>query len=97
MIYFLCLLATVSHWYDQKLQGWYYFQDEAEEAISTPEEAGAVIDSEKDRLKELLSLAILDPTKENVSAYAREQKKWSDQSSLFAQTYSEVSSLEDAP
>ena len=76
-------------WYDQKLEGWYYFEDskQANQDQSdpiTPQQAEETITSEKRFLKQLLSLALLRPTEENVQNYMKRQKLWIDQSSRFA-------------
>ena len=89
MIGWLVLLASAS-WYDQKMEGWYYFEDAEKQQYITPEEAEEAMSAEREYLKELLSLAVLVPTKENVANYVREQKRWSEQSSLFANTWAEV-------
>ena len=59
-------------------------------------EAGAtrlgrkIIEVEKKKLQELLSLAILSPTKENVARYLQAKKLWSEQSALFAEACGEA-------
>ncbi len=94
----LLLLLTLStlqasdSWYDQKLEGWYYFEDKEKQdapAIS-PETAEAILEAEKLKLKRLLNLALVVPTPENVERYIREQKKWIDQSAHFADAWGKV-------
>lgn len=82
-------------WYDQKLEGWYYFEDKdsvsSEKKLPlTPEEAEEFILLEKRKLQQLLSLAILSPTSENVANYIRAQLRTLDQSGAFAQTWGKV-------
>lgn len=89
MISWFALLASLS-WYDQKMEGWYYFEDAEQQQKISPEEAEEAMSAEREYLKELLSLAVLVPTKENVANYVREQRRWSEQSSLFANTWAEV-------
>jgi conjugal transfer pilus assembly protein TraF len=87
------LLATAS-WYEGKLEGWYYFEDresqEAKKAELSPEEADEIIHNEKRKLAQLLSLALLVPSPENVASYMREQKKWLDQSGRFAGEWEKI-------
>ena len=95
-IAFLCYLGALqaTSWYDQKLEGWYYFQErESEEASNkTPslDEAEEVLELEKRHLKRLLSLALLVPTSVNVENYLREQNRWVNQSAQFADTWGTV-------
>jgi len=80
-------------WYDQKLEGWYYFEDKShnqEKSSLTPEEADEFLTQESTKLKQLLSLAILSPTKENVESYIRNQRQWITQSSNFANSWGKV-------
>lgn len=85
------LLAT-STWYEKKLEGWYYFEEmEGQQNEShSPEEADDLIRYEKKKLAQLLSLAILLPTPENVEVYMREQKKWLEKSSRFAGEWGKI-------
>lgn len=85
-------LASAS-WYDQKLEGWYYFEDPAAkgpEETLTPEKANELVAIESQRLKQLLSLALISPTPSNVEQYLRAQRSWVQQSSTFAQTWRKV-------
>ena len=81
-------------WYDQKLEGWYYFQEsESEnpkEKPSSLDEAEEILECEKLHLKKLLALALLTPTSENVEQYLREQNRWVNQSTQFADTWGKV-------
>lgn len=95
-IFFFCYLGALqaTSWYDQKLEGWYYFQElESEEVKEKPaslDEAEEVLELEKRHLKKLLSLALLVPTSENVESYLREQNRWVNQSAQFADTWGTV-------
>lgn len=87
---FLIPTMLFSSWYDQKLEGWYYFQDQTavlEAPALTPEEADEFITLESKKLKQLLSLAIASPTPANVEHYMRAQRRWIQQSSTFAQVW----------
>lgn len=80
-------------WYDQKLEGWYYFEDSKrreEKKPSTLEEAEEVLESEKTNLRKLMALALLEPTSENVENYVKEQKRWLDQSARFANSWGKI-------
>lgn len=81
-------LSASSSWYERKLEGWYYFEDQEqkieEKAQLTPEQAEGILQAEKRNLAQLLALALIVPTTENVEQYMREQKKWIDQSGRFA-------------
>lgn len=76
-------------WSDGRSQGWAWYEETAkkaeksieQEVVQSPSEQLAQI--RKD-LEDSLSQALLNPTHENVIAYMREQKKWVDQSALFA-------------
>lgn len=99
---FLSSCLTQSHllasWYEQKLEGWYYFEDPTSESKKeeidkkdlTPDSAEELIEIKKAELKKLLALALVDPSVQNVETYIKEQKKWIDQSSLFAITWGKV-------
>ena len=80
-------------WYDQKLEGWYYFEDpsisRSEEKL-TPEQADEVILVESRKLKQLLSLALVSPTPENVEHYIRAQRGWIQKSALFSQAWGKL-------
>lgn len=94
-ILFLCLspFQAFGSWYDQKLEGWYYFEDKEsseKKASLTPEEAEELISIEKRKLQQLLSLALIVPTPENVFNYIRAQKQTLDQSGAFAKTWGKV-------
>ncbi|MBI3211729.1 MAG: conjugal transfer protein TraF [Simkania negevensis] len=85
------LFANSTSWYDQKLEGWYYFEDfsnqpnrEKKEQITSPEEAAEKIELEKQKLQKLLSLALLQPTEQNVENYMQAQQKWINQSAYFS-------------
>lgn len=83
--------TLLASWYDQKLEGWYYFEDPkvaVSDTISiTPQQAEDLISLESKRLKQLLSLAIISPTDENVKTYIEAQRRWISQSNLFSQTW----------
>jgi len=97
-LWWLGILGVVSlwgesSWYDQKLEGWYYFEEaeakQAEKPVSL-DEAEEVLEIEKHQLRKLLSLALLQPTQENVEQYITHQKRWLDQSALFSATWGKV-------
>ena len=80
-------------WYSGKLEGWYYFQgaEEQEEMVVTaPEEAYAMLEEEKRKVQEDLSLAILQPTKENVQRYVEGEEKMKQKSAVFADVWGEI-------
>ena len=87
-----CGSLSATSWYDQKLEGWYYFQEqeEGEEKPSSIDEAEEILDTEKRTLKKLLSLALLIPTEENLEKYMVGQKRWVDQSARFAESWGKV-------
>ena len=87
---FLVPTMLFGSWYDQKLEGWYYFENQQTSQANlslTPEKADELLVNESLKLKQLLSLAILIPTPENVENYLRNQRRWVLQSSTFAQTW----------
>ncbi|MCB1067427.1 MAG: conjugal transfer protein TraF [Chlamydiia bacterium] len=90
-------LQGTASWYDQKFEGWYYFEDskspqEKEPAIKpkTPEEAAKLAELEKQKLKALLALALMDPTEENVKNYITRQHRWMQQSQDFSNSWKRV-------
>ena len=87
------ILYGDSSWYEQKLEGWYYFEDQeksAETPVRSLDEAEEVIEIEKRALKKLLSLALLSPTSGNVENYMVAQKKIIDRSAEFAAVWGKV-------
>ena len=90
-----CLLPGIAcaSWYDQKLEGWYYFEDPSASPTKeklTPQQADTLLAIESKQLKQLLSLALISPTTENVEQYVRAQKKLMQQSSNFAQSWGKI-------
>ncbi len=88
-------IQSFGSWYDQKLEGWYYFQDqkptrEEKTAPDTLEEADNYLATESRKLKQLLSFAIVSPTHENVEKYIRAQRHWMEQSGKFAHMWGKV-------
>ena len=98
IFFLLCFLNSLcaDSWYDQKLEGWYYFQDQnggeqaQKERPTTPEEAEEILELEQRQLKRLLSLALLEPSLENTERYLRQQNRWINQSAEFAATWGKV-------
>lgn len=97
--FFVCIFliptAIFGSWYDQKLEGWYYFQDPKthQKQVASPttlEDAEAFVANESRKLKQLLFIAIASPTSENVENYMWAQKQWIQQSGLFAQAWGKV-------
>lgn len=87
---FFLPLHLIASWYDQKLEGWYYFEEQAFSEKPAPddeEDAEEFIASESRKLKQLLSLALVVPTQENVENYIRAQRYWVQQSNAFAQNW----------
>jgi hypothetical protein len=98
LVLFANIAAAEPAWYNQKLEGWYYFQEEgADRGLKglAPEEAHDILEEEKQKTQEALSLAILSPTKDNVENYLSLSKRWSAQSALFADEWGKV--LEEKP
>ena len=84
-----------SSWYEQKLQGWYYFEEQEEQGEKrkkeiSPEEAVLILEEKKKELAQQLSLALLVPTPTNVEKYIRLQKRFLNQSQLFAENWGKV-------
>lgn len=78
-------------WLERKAEGWAWYEEKRQQQESDnaepPPSASDRIAAARRELEEKLSLAVLEPTQENIEAYATEQKKWVDQSSLFAHTW----------
>ena len=77
-------------WYGGKLEGWYYFQEQEEKVATAPEEAHALLEEEKRKVQEDLSLALLQPTKEHVQIYVEGEKKMREKSAAFAEVWGEI-------
>ncbi|MCB1116869.1 MAG: conjugal transfer protein TraF, partial [Chlamydiia bacterium] len=99
LILLLCLkqsfLVSGDDWYKRKYEGWYFYEEKNQKKSNrpekiTPEKAPEIVKGIRKKLEELLSMAILDPTQENVRNYMQEQQKWVSQSSAFAKTWSDV-------
>ncbi len=88
----LILLGTAEPWYEQKMEGWYYFQEEEDQKRPeyTCEEAREILEEEKQNLNSLLAAAVLTPSPETVREYKKEHDRWQAQSALFAQNWAEV-------
>jgi len=89
-------------WIDQKAEGWAWYEDrekskevEAHEEEVCRETAVAILEKVRQDLEEKLATALLNPTSENIQSYMREQKRWVDQSHLFATQWSRA--LLDSP
>ncbi|MDN3505459.1 MAG: conjugal transfer protein TraF [Rhabdochlamydiaceae bacterium] len=83
-------MSIQASWYDQKLEGWYYFEDpnkSSKHKEVTVDEAEDIIEKEKRELKQLLALALVNPTGKNVANYMRYQKQVVDQSNRFAESW----------
>lgn len=90
LLLLLVPMQAFGSWYDQKLEGWYYFEEKEaleNQPVTTPEEAEEKVSLESQKLHQLLSLALLSPTPEHVETYIRAQKRWISQSNRFAQTW----------
>lgn len=89
LLVFIIPKIVFASWYDQKLEGWYYFEEKSssEQHSLTPQEADEVIAHESGKLKQLLSLALVLPSPENVENYINAQRMWIQQSNKFAQTW----------
>ena len=90
-----CPNIVYASWYNQKLEGWYYFQEpklnqENQEKPLSMEEADSYLAIESRQLKQLLSLAIVSPTPENVESYMRAQRRLMERSGKFAQMWGKV-------
>ena len=92
--YSLCAAGLHASWYDQKLEGWYYFESQPQtsqekEKLNSAQAQG-IVNHEKVQLQQLLSLALVQPSSANVENYIKRQKQWIDQSSRFAATWDQV-------
>lgn len=88
-----CPFTLFASWYNQKLEGWYYFEEQTEhreqQAIS-PEEADEFVSLASKKLKQLLSLALVCPSPENVASYMESQRQWMAQAGSFAKEWGKV-------
>jgi len=89
----VCFASFASSWYDQKLEGWYYFEEAQETEEKTQvntDYAEEILEGEKKKLKKLLSIALLIPTLKNVETYMQEQRRWVEQSAKFADAWGKI-------
>ena len=91
----LCYILLTADWYDQKLEGWYYFQENSAAALA-PDEADDILREEKQKVQEALSLAVLNPTKENIQNYTQLTDRLTHQSALFADKWGELIEEKDS-
>lgn len=95
LLLFLLSVATLNaSWMDESQNGWFWYREtfldeEPEEEPVPPTSAsqsGPLEELERVRksLDEARAKALLHPNQENVGTYIREQKRWVDQSSIFA-------------
>jgi conjugal transfer pilus assembly protein TraF len=88
---FFWTFCLASSWYEQKMEGWYYFQEGSEQTEELSlEEAEEWLGAEQRRLQQTRIRALLVPTEEHLRAYIQEEEKWKQQSALFADTWSKV-------
>lgn len=89
---YLLPVSAIPSWYEQKLEGWYYFEDKttSQEKSLSPEEAEECVSMQSRKLKQLLSLALVSPTPSNVENYIREQRQLIQQSNMFAEAWGKV-------
>lgn len=89
-------LLAVSPWYSEKNRGWYYFEENKQETTGdldpeikeiSLENASKIIEEQKIKSEKLLSLALINPTVENVSNYLKHHKQLIDQAARFASTW----------
>ncbi len=81
----LCVLGRMS--------GWYYFE-EPEERLDS-EEAREALQSVKAHHQNLLALALMEPTRKNIGAYIEAEKKASEESLRFAETWADLQKQHD--
>lgn len=96
LIFFLLFVAGESSlragWLDRKAEGWAWYEEPETKIEETPiqlKPTDEIALAKKD-LEEKLSKALVHPTEKNVLDYMEVQKKWIEQSSLFAKTWSKV-------
>lgn len=91
-------LTLTAGWHEKRAEGWAWHEDrnltKEEDQESLPQKkvqtANEQIEEIRKNLEELKTKAILEPTKENVIAYIREQNKWVSQSHEFAKAWTET-------
>jgi conjugal transfer pilus assembly protein TraF len=91
---FLLSHICYANWHEKKAEGWAWYEDEKRNERKEEEPKKVVtpkqrLDEVKQNIEEKLAQAILEPTTENVKSYMEEQKKWVDQSSVFANVWVE--------
>lgn len=84
-------------WYGEHTQGFYYFEEESvslkpsqEPTSLSPPEAEQALEQKAQALKQLLALAVYDPTPEHVEQYMSAQKEIIEKASLFSEVWALV-------
>lgn len=92
-----CFLNALDPWYNQSKRGWYYFEDNKQQETKKEDfpkanvsTAPQIIEDEKQKTHELLCLALINPTEENIGEYLKQQKKLIDLSARFASSWKAV-------
>lgn len=94
----LSLNSLQAGWLERKAEGWAWYEEkekpeqEKEEPTKSSPTFSAAQQAEliRKNLEEKLSVAVLDPTPENVKAYMQEQQKALNQSARFSQVWAKV-------
>ena len=98
ILLFFCTSIGFSSWYDKKLEGWYYFE-ENEKNLSpentdlstfTPKEAEEYLNKSREKLRQYLALAMIHPSQENVAKYMEMQNEWMKKNAHFAKQWATV-------
>ena len=99
-ILFLGMVATSAHadYIERKAEGWHFYEELNKKAQpkkepiieAQPEDPAAQLAAFKKEVERLKSVAVMEPTFENVQAYMVIQKQLMDKSSKFAQKWMEV-------
>ena len=92
-LYLLSSSLLFAGWHDRKAEGWAWYEDRKEETLEEPpltNSPSVDVKEARDRLEELLSKALLNPTDANVLAYMEEQQKWVEKSSKFATVWTHL-------
>lgn len=83
-------------WLNRKAEGWVWYEElqresaPLESTVPPAHSAVKILQKVRGEIEEKLSLALVEPTLDNIRSYLKLQKKWMDQSALFANMWAKV-------
>src|ERR1700722_14414353 len=95
LILFLSHHTLFARWHDRKAEGWAWYEEKKQPKKEEPKQDQVLNAAEqmaqvRKNLEIKLAAAVLEPTGENIKSYMEEQQKWVEQSSHFAQVWTQT-------